>query len=741
MPRVEASVLWPAPFGEGDMIDVDAAIDTLATIFEAAPEGAVFLTALGPNGAVNSLASRETDRIGSFLQRHDRAGAGLYFCVSTLRDGADGRSKNNVGWIAGLHADIDYKDHDLDPDEIQRRLDQTLLPASLVIATGGGLHCYWLFREAELATLEAVARVEAALRRLADRIGGDPQCAECARLMRVPGTVNYKREVPVAVCVLRERLAARYELAELEEWLAEARPLLTRRPKQGNGAGEPFAAYAGNGATPIDVAARLAQMRHGGAGDASIHKTQVQVTAALLERGEEIDAVVAKVLAATKLIGDPAWDWAKEERDIRGLCESWLKKHPHGEHEPLLAELARLSRFDYDRRRKQEAKKLGIKVDTLDHEVAELRAQNAADKEFLPHWTVEPWPEQVDGVVLLDALRAHFRRYVVLPEHADIALALWTLNTWVFESFDIAPYLSITSPTRRCGKTVLMTMLYWLCRRGKKSDSMSRPAIYRSVDTERPTLVLDEVGWVLDTKDERQGILCGGFERNGFVEVCEGEGTSITTRLFSTFCPKAFGLIGHLTATLTDRSIVIRMRRKRPSEKAERLRRRDNEAHAQLRRQCLRWGTDNAEALAQMAPAALPSLNDRANDLWEPLLAIADRAGGEWPDRARTAALALSSGSAAGDDTQGVELLADIKGAFDASGLAEISTKALIAALCMDTERPWAAYFRGEEITDRQLAKLLKPFGIVSITVHPPGMRHAKGYRRTDFEDAWARYL
>jgi Protein of unknown function (DUF3631)/RepB DNA-primase from phage plasmid len=721
------------------MLDVDTAIDALATLFEGAPEGAIFLTALGPSGAVHSLAARETDRVEAFLQRHDQAGAGIYFCVGTLRDGGRGRSKGNVGWIAGLHADIDYKDHDLAPEEIQRRLDQAALPASLVVATGGGLHCYWLFREAEAATPEAIARVEAALRRLADHIGGDPQCAECARLMRVPGTTNYKRENPVAVRVLEDRPAARFELRELEGWLAEARPLLTRRLKQGNGAGEPFAAYAGNGATPIDVEARLAQMRHGGADDASIHRTQVQVTAALLERGEETDAVVAKVLAATKSVGDPAWDWAKEERAIRAMCESWLKKHPR--HDPLLVELARLSRFEYDRRRKQEAKKLGIKLDTLDREVAELRAESAADKDFLPHWTVEPWPEQVDGAALLDALRVHFKRYVVLSEHADIALALWTLNTWVFESFDIAPYLSITSPTRRCGKTVLMTMLYWLCGRGKKSDSMSKPAIYRSVDTERPTLVLDEVGWVLDPKDERQGILCGGFERNGFVEVCEGEGTSITTRLFSTFCPKAFGLIGQLTPTLTDRSIVIAMRRKTPSEKAERLRRRDTEEHGQLRRQCLRWATDNAEALAQAAPPMLSALNDRANDLWEPLLGIADRAGGEWPDLARKAALALSGNGVAGDDNQAVELLRDAKKVFDVSKAAELPTKTFIAALCADAERPWSAHFKGEPITDRQLAKLLRPFGILSGTVHPPGAPDAKGYRRADFEDAWARYL
>src|SRR5262249_53678259 len=146
MPRVVGHVAG-AFFARKPMIDVDAAIDALATIFEAAPEGAVFLTALGPNSAVYSLASRETDRIESFLRRHDRAGAGLYFCVGTLRDGAAGRNKNNVGWITGLHADIDYKDHDLSPEEIRQHLAQALLPASVTVGTGGGLHCYWLFHE------------------------------------------------------------------------------------------------------------------------------------------------------------------------------------------------------------------------------------------------------------------------------------------------------------------------------------------------------------------------------------------------------------------------------------------------------------------------------------------------------------------------------------------------------------------------------------------------------------------
>jgi hypothetical protein len=274
-----------------------------------------------------------------------------------------------IGWITGLHADVDFKDHSLAPEEIRQRIDQTLLRASLVVSTGGGLHCYWLFREAETATPEMVTRVEAALRWLADHVGGDLQCAECSRLMRVPGTTNYKRETPFAVQVIRERPAARYELVELEEWLAEAHPLLERRSKQANGKGNsadtdtPFGAYAEGGAAPIDIEARLTAMRFQGEGEASVHLTQVQVTAALLERGEDIDPVVAKVLAATRAVGDPQWNWTKEERDIRHMCESWLKK------------------------RQPQAKGAASAVVSIDDFVSYLPAHSYI---FVP--TREPWP-------------------------------------------------------------------------------------------------------------------------------------------------------------------------------------------------------------------------------------------------------------------------------------------------------------------------------------------------------------
>jgi hypothetical protein len=415
-----------------------------------------------------------------------------------------------------------------------------------------------------------------------------------------------------------------------------------------------------------------------------------------------------------------------------------------GEIEAKIRKLAALPEGVYESSRKAALERLpeGFRGGVLDRLVKTERSKIAkVGNDFLPHWKVEPWPDPVDGTALLDELRQHFSRYAVTPKHADVVLALWTLHTWVFDCFDITPYLAITSPTRRCGKTLVMTLLHWLCCRAKKNDSMSKAAIYRSVEAERPTLILDEVSWVLDLKDERQGILCGGFERLGYVEVCEGEGANIVVRRYSTFCPKAFGLIGKLTPTLMDRSVEIAMRRKTKSDKVERLRRRDNADHVRLRQQCLRWANDKGQALSAVTPKIPEGLNDREFDIWEPLFAIAERVGGDWPKLACDAAVALS-GEGDGSEERSIELLHDASAELDRAGKPALKTKTLIAALCADEERPWATYNSGKPITDRQLADLLRPFGIASENVQTSetGEAQGKGYRRVRFEDALERY-
>jgi hypothetical protein len=192
-----------------------------------------------------------------------------------------------------------------------------------------------------------------------------------------------------------------------------------------------------------------------------------------------------------------------------------------------------------------------------------------------------------------------------------------------------------------------------------------------------------------------------------------------------------------LADTLEDRAVKLMLQRKPKTAKVERLRKRDNDEFATLRRKAARWAADNFDRLADPDPKIPDALNDRAADNWRPLLAIADLAGGDWPKRARESACILSGD---GQDTSAanVELLADIRKAF--GDHAVIRSADLVAALVAEVERPWAEYNRGKPISQRQLAKLLGAFGIISNTVHPLGLPQGKGYRRADFEETWEAY-
>jgi hypothetical protein len=283
------------------------------------------------------------------VRRQDRPGRGVFFCTATVRDGANRRSKETIDELNALYADLDFKDIDAEPGEVRRTLQTLPCPPSVVTMSGHGLHALWLFREASKAP-EAIAEVERLLRRLAEVLAADPQSAECSRMLRMPATHNTKGgewiEVTIEVCEPQRR----YDLGELAEWLDEARPLLRRKaPAGGNGAAAEnmFSAFGrqhgGDGhRPPIDVEARLAAMQYRGVGDAGIHVTQLQVSAALLSRGIPVDEAVERLLAATRAAAERAgvaarWDWAREERDIRDMCATWLEKHPQPEPEPTPA--------------------------------------------------------------------------------------------------------------------------------------------------------------------------------------------------------------------------------------------------------------------------------------------------------------------------------------------------------------------------------------------------------------------
>ncbi|MBN1443107.1 MAG: DUF3631 domain-containing protein [Planctomycetes bacterium] len=358
---------------------------------------------------------------------------------------------------------------------------------------------------------------------------------------------------------------------------------------------------------------------------------------------------------------------------------------------------------------------------------------------------VEPWPEPVDGAQLLDVLAREARRHLVLPGGAAEALAIWILFTHVHDAFTISPRLAITSPEKRCGKTRTLELLQAAVHRPLSASNISCAAVYRSVERYRPTLLIDEADTFLRRGDELRGVLNSGHNRAAAFVMRIG-GDDHEPRIFSTWSPVAIALIGRLPSTLDDRSIEIVMQRRLAGERVARRRSGDlRDRLADARRRCVRWAADAIDDLRRIDPREPPELDDRAADNWRPLLAVADRAGGPWPERARAAALILSARRTEADDgSLSLMLLADLRDLFHRRTADRLRTEEIIAELTSRDERPWPESRKdGKPLNARQLAALLRPYGVRSrqFRRNDPSRAPTQGYVRRDLEQVFLRYL
>ncbi|OFV90131.1 MAG: hypothetical protein A3H95_13895 [Acidobacteria bacterium RIFCSPLOWO2_02_FULL_64_15] len=350
----------------------------------------------------------------------------------------------------------------------------------------------------------------------------------------------------------------------------------------------------------------------------------------------------------------------------------------------------------------------------------------------------EPWADPVDGAALLDTIAATFTRYLALPNHASTFLALWVLHTYTFAAWFTSPFLAITSPVKRCGKTLLLIVLGALVPRRLFASNVTPAVLFRTIEKYGPTLLIDEADTFVRDNDELRGVLNSGHTRTTAVAI-RAVGDDHDPRAFSTWCPKAIALIGKLPDTLADRAIEVAMRRRTAGERVERLRQdRIEAACAQFRRQAARWAADHLTELQDADPIAPVELHDRAADCWRPLLALADHAGARWPALAREAAKALSGVTDDADQPATVLLLGDAQTIFAARQ--ELSSADLVKALQALDSRPWATWGKDNKgLTSNALARLLRDFGI-----HPAKIRFGadtlNGYTRRMFEDAWSRY-
>ena len=428
----------------------------------------------------------------------------------------------------------------------------------------------------------------------------------------------------------------------------------------------------------------------------------------------------------------------ENEAAKRGAALPEAKTDPQADR---LRQLAELPLVEYDRVRKVEAERLGIRIGTLDSEVARLRpASRKTESETLLLSESEPWPEPVLVEELLDDLLEITRRYVVMDEPARVAVCLWFLHSYCFDTGNVSPILAILSPEKRCGKTTLLELLTALVLRPLPTANLTSPVVFRVIESHRPTLLIDEADTFIRNSDELRGVLNSGHRR-ATASVLRTVGENHEVKVFSTWCPKAMAAIGQLPETLQDRSIVISLRRRAVNEKVEHFRfDRLVAALKPTRRMAVRWAADNHDALKIADPEIPSGLDDRAVDNWRPLLAIAEAASSKWALMTRRAAVKLCACRETDDESARTVLLADIYEYFSEGDGDRVTSADLAAWLGRREERPWPEWKNGKPITPRQVARLLKPFGISPSTTRF-GPTTAKGYDSSQFQDAFLRYV
>ncbi|WPW30703.1 DUF3631 domain-containing protein [Streptomyces atratus] len=366
--------------------------------------------------------------------------------------------------------------------------------------------------------------------------------------------------------------------------------------------------------------------------------------------------------------------------------------------------------------------------------------------------TATPPAPPIDGAALLAEVEAFHRRFNVFPrEAAYVAVALWDAHAHLLDAFDSTPRLAFLSPEPGSGKSRALEVVETLVPRPMLAVNARAAALFRSVSDPagRPTILFDEIDTVFGPKagdnEELRGFLNAGHRRSGVTYRCIGDGGNQTVVEFPSYTGVAVAGLGYLPDTITTRSVIIRMRRRARNEKAEPFRARLHEAEGNaLRDQLAQWADQVRDDIAGRWPEMPEGVTDRPADVWEPLLSVADAAGGDWPKRARTACVELVNAARADDKgSLGIRLLTDLRDHVMA-GIDRMPTVAILDRLCALEEAPWAD-MGGRPLDSRGLSKMLGEYMTTdNAPVKARNIKSAgavlKGYYALDLHDAWQRY-
>nr|WP_243727556.1 DUF3631 domain-containing protein [Actinocrispum wychmicini] len=358
------------------------------------------------------------------------------------------------------------------------------------------------------------------------------------------------------------------------------------------------------------------------------------------------------------------------------------------------------------------------------------------------------------GQSVLDDVVAFIRRFSAFPSrHCAPALALWYAHTHIAERLYVTPRLILDSAEPGSGKTRVLEVAQYLVSAPEMTLSASRAALFRIVAEGPVTILFDEVDTIFNGKtgggnEDLRAMLNAGYKRSATIP--RYDAAARVVRRYPVYTPAALaGIAGGMPATITTRAITIHMRRRRPEEHVDPFRERLVEQQAApLRTAMADWVTSVADQVATAEPAMPQRVTDRSAEIWEPLLAIADAAGGHWPDTAREACRYFVLAPTLPSESLGIQLLSDMRDLFAASHTDRMATKDILAALLTLEDGPWATLPEGS-LHARRLARELGRYGVSPVTFDAK-IGKAKGYvsfsttgkqSQLGLADAWSRYL
>jgi hypothetical protein len=349
------------------------------------------------------------------------------------------------------------------------------------------------------------------------------------------------------------------------------------------------------------------------------------------------------------------------------------------------------------------------------------------------------------GAAILDDIESFLKRFIAYPSiWTRIAHVLWIVHTHLMEAWESTPRAAFLSPEPASGKTRALEVTELLVPRPIEAVNVTAAYLFRKVDDPEgaPTILFDEIDTIFGPKarehEDVRGLLNAGHRKGAVAGRCVVRGKAVETVEYPAYCAVAMAGLGDLPDTILTRSVIFRMQRRSQKERVEPFRRRlAKEAGDTLRDRIATWARGQLETVTNTWPAMPAGVEDRDADVWEALLGVADAAGGEWPDRARKAAVALVAQSKQSTPSLGVRLLNDVKTVFGSRD--SMPTDDLLTALHELPEAPWAEIAAGKPLNARGLAKRLAGYEITSKNIRV-GDKTLKGYSRVDLADAWDRY-